>query len=259
MPVTLAHPAAVLPILSRSRRMLLPLLVGSMTPDLPYYLPKALTRHSPNLHVPLIGFSLGVMITIVLCIVLTLSRRVLVAGLWGRHAVVAERLLSSFELSPIGLLLAIVGALIGIATHLAWDAMTKRTGWLVEHVLALRSSITLPIVGSIEVFRLLQYVSSVAGLAVVTGFYISRLRLVSSMSEDAEVNSGHARRDFVVIAVAAGIVGVAASIRAKMLDRSFHGVVYEGVTVCVGIFAALYVVAGALNGWRRAARSWSRP
>ncbi len=48
MPFTLAHPAAVLPL--RRLRLLrtVPLIIGAMTPDMPYFLPWRIAKHIPE-------------------------------------------------------------------------------------------------------------------------------------------------------------------------------------------------------------------
>ena len=49
MPFTLAHPAAILPLRSRYLHTM-PLILGAMTPDLPYYAPGNLARFVPETH-----------------------------------------------------------------------------------------------------------------------------------------------------------------------------------------------------------------
>jgi hypothetical protein len=57
----------------------------------------------------------------------------------------------------------LVSALIGIASHLAWDSFTHGDGFLVTHVQPLRASA----LGGLTVARLLQYTSTAFGLAAV--------------------------------------------------------------------------------------------
>jgi hypothetical protein len=63
--------------------------------------------------------------------------------------------------------LIVLSILIGIATHLVWDAFTHRTSWIYENWELLRRPFELPIVGEMEMYKLLEYASSAFGLAVV--------------------------------------------------------------------------------------------
>lgn len=57
----------------------------------------------------------------------------------------------------------LLSALIGIASHLAWDSFTHGDGFLVTHVQPLRA----PVLGGLTAARLLQYTSTAFGLAAV--------------------------------------------------------------------------------------------
>ncbi|MGW0826835.1 DUF4184 family protein [Streptomyces sp. NPDC002845] len=57
----------------------------------------------------------------------------------------------------------LLSALIGIASHLAWDSFTHGDGFLVTHLQPLRASA----LGGLTVARLLQYTSTAFGLAAV--------------------------------------------------------------------------------------------
>ena len=50
MPFTLAHPAAVLPLRGLKYLRTAPLIIGAITPDLPYYVPARLAHFGPETH-----------------------------------------------------------------------------------------------------------------------------------------------------------------------------------------------------------------
>jgi hypothetical protein len=153
MPFTLAHPAAVLPLL---RHPFVPaaLVAGSMAPDTPYFLTAAgITSTSADdwygsflnaTHTHSVG---GLPIDLLYAVALLAAYRLIrapIAALLGLTTPQRPQNKPSYA----GWLL--ISATIGIATHLLWDALTEA------------SFVPAP--------RLLQYASTVFGLAVVTHF-----------------------------------------------------------------------------------------
>lgn len=63
--------------------------------------------------------------------------------------------------------LIVLSILTGTATHLVWDAFTHRESWVYSHWALERRTLELPLIGPMEMYKLLEYASSVAGLAVV--------------------------------------------------------------------------------------------
>jgi hypothetical protein len=70
-------------------------------------------------------------------------------------------------LPPSRLALIALSILIGTATHILWDAFTHDTYWPYWHWSFLRQPIVLPIGGLSVMYKLLQYLSSVAGAVIV--------------------------------------------------------------------------------------------
>ena len=166
MPFTPSHVAAILPFV---RTPLLPasLAIGSMVPDLPYFVPLPVERefsHSlPG--VPLVDLPMGIATVLLWVLVFRaplldfapswLRRRFVLPGPWPRtpRAVV------------IGALLVLASLVIGIATHLVWDAFTHADGWAVLHVTVLREQY-----GPFTGYRWAQYGSSVVGLLIISAW-----------------------------------------------------------------------------------------
>jgi hypothetical protein len=183
VPFTLAHPAVVLPLL---RRPFVPsaLIAGAMAPDLPYFLravgissADARDAYEPllnatNTHSP--GWGLGVDLLFALCLMLV-----------GRllHRPLSALLPAGFVLPGLRAarpgkghraryaLWVLLSGFVGIFSHLAWDAFTHGDGYVVTHLALLRASVP----GGLTVARLLQYASTVGGLAAI-GVYLWRRR-----------------------------------------------------------------------------------
>ncbi len=129
MPVTLAHPAAVLPL----RGLGLPLsamVIGSMVPDLPVF------SRSWEVY----GFTHSVAGVVTVDLVLTL---VLLSlwDRWGRDALVdtspaavRDRLPGRARIGRAAWVLAPLAAVVGSLTHIVWDAFTHGGRWGVRLV-----------------------------------------------------------------------------------------------------------------------------
>jgi hypothetical protein len=170
VPFTLAHSAAALPF---CRSPLIPsaLIIGTMAPDFEYFL-----RLSP---------SIGYGHTLTGAIVLTLPLGTLV--LWLFQISVKPLAVS---LMPRGLQsrlidfpvpfrffggarfsIILLSLLLGIATHLAWDSFTHAHSWLTQHWSFLRELSTLPIVGPVPHYKILQHLSTLLGLAALCTWF----------------------------------------------------------------------------------------
>ena len=142
MPFTGSHPAAVLPLI----RWGLPasaLVIGSMTPDLPYYLPMPVSAEVTHSWVGVIG--VDVLLGAVAFIVWqALVGPAVVAfspdGLRRRLVVPVPSGLGYHVGQPRRVALAAVALILGAATHVAWDSFTHRQMWGAEHVAWLAES-----------------------------------------------------------------------------------------------------------------------
>ncbi|WP_223064972.1 DUF4184 family protein [Streptomyces sp. NBC_00258] len=182
MPFTLSHPAAVLPLM---RRPFVPaaLVAGAVAPDVPYFLTRlgVSETSSQDWYGPLLNatethsFDAGLLVDLPLAVVLVAAHRMLRAPVTallpsGLRLPEPERVpgLRAKVRYTVWLL---VSALMGIASHLAWDSFTHGDGFLVTHVEVLRASA----LGGLTVARLLQYASTAFGLAAV-GLHLWRRR-----------------------------------------------------------------------------------
>lgn len=156
MPVTLAHPAAVLPL----RGLGLPLsalVIGSMAPDLP------VLGRTWGLY-ELTHSVLGI---VTLDLLVTLALLAFWDG-WGRDALVdtapapvRDRLPARDRVGHRAWLLAPIAAILGSTTHVVWDAFTHEGRWGVRHVAWLQETH-----GPLPGQQWAQFASGVVGLLV---------------------------------------------------------------------------------------------
>jgi hypothetical protein len=160
VPFTFAHPAAVLPL----RRFLwLPgLVVGSMVPDLAYYLP--LPGGSGTSHSVIGLFGIDLLLGIALLVVgnLAIAPLLALAPDGWRARVPPPHLVARFTTWRLRLA-TLASLLVGAATHLAWDAITHTGGAAVRHWPVLRLSV----VGPHRLYNVIGYVSSLGGLLLL--------------------------------------------------------------------------------------------
>ncbi|MFC6014390.1 DUF4184 family protein [Nocardia lasii] len=143
MPITFAHPAAVLPF---ARHLPLPALVaGSVAPDIAYYLP----IHVPHTHsLPAILWW-DLPIGLALLLTFRLSRGPALLPPADSHPT-AIRTLAALAL--------------GATTHVLWDSFTQTTGFAVQHWDFLRTTVIEPH----KTYNVLGYVCSLTGTALIT-------------------------------------------------------------------------------------------
>ncbi|GLW09487.1 hypothetical protein Misp01_46160 [Microtetraspora sp. NBRC 13810] len=252
MPFTPSHIAAVLPLVSsaRARRVLDPwaLAIGSMAPDLPLFLPFLGDYHDWHSLPGLVLRDLPAAL-VLLALFHVLFRDPLVSllppGLAGRAA--------DLPGSGLGRLPAIAaGAVTGAATHLLWDSFTHSWsaefwGW---------PWLAAPVAGWVTVHRVLQYTSTVAGLAVLAWWCHRGLTRMEPRAVPGRLALAGAVRAGVLSAVVAA--GCAAGLTWHHVDPpdpdlGWAAVVTKaGIGTAVGCFLALTVYAAVWHAARLA-------
>ncbi len=176
MPWTFAHPAAILPL-----RRFCPapldfsaLVIGSMVPDLGYYLYSNLASLAHSFFGSILvcipaGLALWIMFNLLrkpLCFVLPQPHR----------GVLAAFAATPLSLRPRALMAAGVSVLLGAWTHIVWDFFTHNT-WVVKRLPLLGESVFQ--VSNVEFpwYVLLQHLSTVVGATILIAAYCSWLRL----------------------------------------------------------------------------------
>ena len=174
MPFTPAHVAAVLPLRRRGGLPFSALVVGSMIPDLPYYLPGHLVPTPATHSVPGIvtwDLLLGLAVWALWCV------------LRPRVYDVAPQLLRSRWRRPesgfTGWSRAPLAVIIGAATHVLWDEFTHAGRFGATYFAVLAHTYPSPL-GPLEGYRYLQYASGVIGLLLLFWAWYRTPRVVPS-------------------------------------------------------------------------------
>lgn len=170
MPFTISHAAAALPF-RRTRLIMSAVVVGCFAPDFEYFNP--LGHHSSFGHTLPGVFELDLPLGLVV--------------LWMFHRFAREPLadclpdgarerLDPHPTSPFESLsrfaITVFSLLVGIATHILWDAFTHSRTWITDNVNLLDKVLLLPLFGPRPLDDILQYFSSAFGLVVILLWYI---------------------------------------------------------------------------------------
>ncbi len=158
MPFTPAHVAAVLPVVGRRGRWVVPAawVVGSMSPDLVYFTPAGWVRPLSHSLAGLLTLdpALGVLVLAAWWTLLGPAARDLLPRRWRARTPVPR------APSPDRWVWVLVGLLGGSVTHVAWDAFTHHDGAVVTRVPALGD----PLLGGVPAYAVLQVLSGAVGL-----------------------------------------------------------------------------------------------
>ena len=163
MPLTFAHPAAVLPGHTWLRRWIpFPaLVIGSMSPDFEYFLRLEPVGHWGHTAVGIILFCLPIGL-----IVYALYRHVIAPALPSiLPPILSGRWTQDSSAAPQGLwrwVGAAMGIVIGATTHVIWDSFTHATGAMVSRISILQVTFA-----TIPVYKFLQHGSTLIGLVVI--------------------------------------------------------------------------------------------
>jgi hypothetical protein len=167
MPITPAHPVAALPLRGLLGRLgsTSALVIGSMTPDLAYFLPFSVPRSTSHSLAGLLWFCLPAGL-----------------ALWGTYRVllrpfvvallpqaISRRLRASEPVgwSLVDVVAAAVSVMVGAVTHLAWDGFTHASGFAVRALPVLQMRIPVSSLFHPHLFKVLQHASSVVGMAIL--------------------------------------------------------------------------------------------
>jgi hypothetical protein len=244
VPFTLAHPAAVLPLRGLPYLRTAPLVIGSIVPDLPYFLPGQLNHTVLDTH----SFEHSYTTTLALgCVVLAavfLLRGPLTALLSARARWVCLAALEPFRRRPREWLLAPLAILLGIWTHLLWDSFTHLDGWMVQRVTALSAPVSIGFYSG-PLCHVLQYLSSVFGLTVLTVWY-RRLPVPARVPADPQAARSPAGPVLMLAAAGAILIGAV-----QATEHFGHApLIYKTLNVLLtrslAWFAAFYLIAGSI-------------
>ncbi len=242
MPFTFAHPAAILP-LRRSRFLqTVPLIIGSMVPDAPYFFPWRVARYIIDTHTLSTSFTIDVPLGMAFLLATLLLKEPLTVLLGARARWICLRSIERFNARPLHWPIALFSILIGAWTHIAWDSITHQTGWTAERVAALSAPVS--IFGwDTETSHLLQYLSSVFGLVALLLWFRN---LVKRVPATVTTDQSRPRAQWVLLALIA-FVSVSIGVSRAFLawhSGAYYRLGYLLLTRSIGWFVALYLAAG---------------
>ncbi|GGU49014.1 hypothetical protein GCM10010178_47130 [Lentzea flava] len=231
VPFTLAHPVAVLPL----RRFLwFPgLVAGAMAPDLGYYVP-VLPTHD------VVGGSLA-------AVVLLLVGRLLLPSVMA----LSPEFVRTRVPRPGGFRQPFMRALsivVGVFTHLLWDAFTQTDGWFVRRW----DWLDIAVVGPHRLYNVIGYVSSLGGVALLVW-----IGLVAPRGNDWPSRTGISRYQFRIFIGLAAVVGAVWSLSDPVSQVSLYdwvrrlllGVI-QGTCAGLAVNAVLWGIGQSRNDKR---------
>lgn len=178
MPWTFSHPAAVLPLrsLGAVQFPLVPLMLGSLTPDFGYYLGSSGAARLAH------SFT-GVL---VFCLPAGLLGLALLSVLWrliihlvpNPHRAALETLSApSFPFNGKAFCVTSTAIVLGALTHVVWDSFTHATGEAVARIVFLREHLFTLGGRDVAVYTLLQHLSTLARGAEAAGMMAAHVSL----------------------------------------------------------------------------------
>lgn len=189
MPWTLSHPAAVLPLRRLSPRPLnfAALVVGSMTPDIGFYINRF---DLSDLAHTLPGSFIACLPTgVVMLFIFYLFSRPVCYVLPSPHRQSLFPLCPDFPKGLIPWAIILLSLLIGAWTHNIWDAFTHENGWFVERIPWLQQPVMQLGSLTVPVYLVLQEVSTVVGFVIIVlAYWLWLRRRPASPSAAAETD-----------------------------------------------------------------------
>lgn len=255
MPFTLSHPAAVLPFVRPAAhfRATSALVIGSMIPDLPYFVPWLRTPYGSHSLVGLVAFCVPLGLVAVIAFELALRRPLifLLPGLLRDS--IPRRAESGTALhSAVG---SILGLLLGAVTHILWDSLADPNGIMFVHTpWARRNLIT---IGGyrLYVYRLVEHCGTALGaLAIawaVRRWYLDQPVRTADVSSDSDGPFRFAALAAILVLPAAA--GVYAGTRADLPSEWLQAIRYflHRSVIWVGRIGGLVICAYSAIWWAR--------
>jgi len=247
MPWTLSHPAAVLPL-----RRLGPLsldfpalVIGSMTPDIGYYIGHF--ELADLAHTLRGSFIACVPTGVVMLLFLYVFARPVCYVLPTPHRQSLLPICPEYPKNARAWGISLFSVLLGAWTHNFWDAFTHKHGWFAERIPWLQQPVINIFSVNIYVALLLQQLSTVAGFAIILVVYVRWLR-TRRRSDIAGIENDKWRYLFwfaiLVLALAISFPAAARFATAA----SFHGFLFlDSVIFRVAIYAPRLAVPLALG------------
>lgn len=239
LPFTAAHPAVILPL--RKWLIFSALVIGAMSPDFHYFIalaPKGTVSHSlPGA----LYLDLPVAL-ITLCFFHWVFKLPLISLFPEWHQQRLMHFVAPFRLRPPKrFLLIVVSLLAGIFSHLLWDSFTHGRGWMVHHIVFLRSTPFPQSGNSRPVYNWLQHASTVIGLVVLMTAYSRWSRTVTPTEVPEKFRLSNRVKLGVVLTI--GILAAVAG-TTYGFERSHHVSHFSHFAAYSAISFVTFVIAG---------------
>jgi hypothetical protein len=244
LPFTLSHPLAVLPLLTgRPARKLVPaaLVIGSMTPDLPYFVPPFGGLSAEWTHAASGPFTIDLVLGILTYAVWTVGLRhplVDLAPRWWADRIAEPRRLTARDAGWLGL-----SVIVGAVTHVVWDAFTHPRRWGTTHLPALQA-----IAAGLPIYKWLQFGSGVVGLVVLTFWVVHRLRRTEPHRRLRRLGPRTRPSAWIVLGASAVVGASISGIRAVQAGRSVESLAVGVVTGSISLVLCAVVLLSL--GWQ---------
>ncbi len=254
MPFTLAHPAAVIPlrrVLGRAS-VLSALIIGSLAPDLIYFIPLGISRATSHSLAGLFWFCIPVGFVGYLLFHVLLRP----VGYYLLPPPLRDRLPlppngSWLPTSPLWAVL--VSLTVGAATHLLWDGFTHKGGFVVAEFPALRAPLWE--VGGYRVYtyKVLQHGSTLVGLSLLTlwgwqWFIATKAHHESRGGQPLEAVRVPALLVLLAASALGGLISGVWHMSAATGMKALQQFVRHGVITAMGVFGTILLGLGVL--WR---------
>ena len=246
MAFTLAHPAAVMPLRRFRYLPTLALLIGSVVPDVPYYLPhRELTMDLVDLHTLFGALVFGIPLGMLMLALGVLLRRPLTALMTERARWVSLREADSFLSRPVNWLLAIPAVFVGSLTHILWDGFTHGNTWITSQLGVLNEPVDVFGLYTGALNHILQYATTVLGLVLLGYWYhLAAAKAPPELAMDPD--RPQLRRALLLVIAAAVAMGIVHTVRGYSRFPTVYGMCYLMLTRTTAWFMLLYMVAGAV-------------
>lgn len=251
MPFTLAHPAAIIPFrrFAGQNTSLSALVIGSMAPDLAYFLPLGVNGRFS--HSPIGIFLFCIPVSLIAYVIFhSLARQPLIALM--PQAISSRLHHQSTEWIPktiASLALIVVAIIIGAVTHVAWDSFTHRNTAIVRSTEFLQIVVGPADGPRIPVYKILQHASSVLGLTILAGSVFQWMRRTPPVAANRpQLDSRYRGMIFAAILIAGVLGGIIywMSSPTRILERAIVKSVVGGMT---GIASATLLFCACWQIW----------
>lgn len=251
MPFTPSHAAAVLPFVGRRGLVPAALVIGSMAPDLPYFL---LLGTEPGLTHSVLGvFTVDLLMALAVYVlwqgVVAPAAYAAAPAAFRARALPPAALASRFGSLSAAATVAL-SLVVGGLTHIAWDAFTHEGRWGAEAIPQLTQSY-----GRFVGYRWAQYASSALGLALAGAYLVwwwvrtpVRNRPTPGMTNRGAVMFWAVVGGALCLGGAAGIISALAG-DVDWRRGVFRAIVWGGSAGMTMIFVASAIAAGHYSRW----------